>query len=295
MKKEFEQIFSTLKNSNQEEIRIAKKQLDKLWHKDRKKFKKNGPFVLQQLKDFDNIKNPKNQEAFVSGLNLFFLVLADTHFNQLKEFTLKVICHQNGHVREQMRKTADWLYISLSSRIHPFVWPEGKKLNQKQIEEQEKAKDELVEYLSGTERLMELYDDGSNDDVKFIDKLKPSVYKSLQMLWSDLNRGKLLQYLHSPSLEILARRAEIEKQLLLHIKRSKDGVSVEDIMNIIYEETDTNELSNLIQLFNIKSLSEMQEIVNLLNDAWNYFPHKVLNGLCPMEVINKKMEPKLPN
>jgi len=36
---------------------------------------------------------------------------------------------------------------------------------------------------------------------------------------------------------------------------------------------------------------ELENILELINDAWNYFPHKCIGGLCPMEKIvneNKK-------
>lgn len=294
MKKEIEHIFSILKNGNQGEVKTAKKRIDKLWHDDRKNFKKNSIVAISQMKEFETIHTPKNQEAFVSGLNLFFLCLSDTHFQELKNFVLKVICHPNGHVREQMRKTADWLYISLSSRIHPFVYPEGKKLTQKQIAEQEKAKNEFAEYLDELERLMEIYDD-SNDSVNFIDELKPSVYKSLQLLWSDLTRAGLEKDLHTPPAAILAKRKKTEKELSALIQKTKSDISLEEIQDVIYDETDFNDLSDIIRMFDMGSPYELQNAIEILNSAWNYFPHRILNGLCPVEFLSQNKQTKLPN
>lgn len=295
MREEFERIFSVLKNDNQEEIKRAKKSIEKLWHNDTKSFKKYATIALEQLKDFDEIKNPKNQEAFVAGLNLFFLVLSDKHFEELKDFVLKVICHPNGHVREQMRKTADWLFISLSSRIDPFVWPSSKKLTQKQIIEQANARKEFTEYLNDIERLMAKYDDGSNDSVEFVHELKPSVYKSLQLLWNDLTRGNIYKNLHTPPVAILEKREEIEKELSVLIKKTKSDTSLEEIRDIIYDETDFGDLNDIIRMFDAGAPYELQNVIELLNDAWNYFPHRVLNGLCPAEVISQSKQTKLPN
>ncbi len=295
MQKEFGHIFAILRNDNQEEVKAAKKRIDKLWHDNRKNFEKNSTVALEQMKKFETIQDPKNQAAFVSGLSLFFLVLSDTHFEELKNFALKVICHPNGHVREQIRKTADWLFISLTSRIHPFVYPKGKKLTQKQIVEQEKAKIEFTEYLDDLERLMEKYDDGSYYKFKYIDRMKPSVYKSLQLLWSDLTRGNLHRDLHTPPAAVLAKREEIEKELLALIQKTKSDITLEEIQDIIYDETDFDDLNDVIRMFDMGSPYELQNVIETLNDAWNYFPHRILNGLCPAEVMRQNKQTRLPN
>ena len=67
MQKELKDIFSILKNGTQEEVKVAKQRTDKLWKSDSKNFKKHAKIALEQLKEFDRIQNPKNQEAFVSG------------------------------------------------------------------------------------------------------------------------------------------------------------------------------------------------------------------------------------
>ena len=295
MQKELKDIFSILKNGTQEEVKVAKQRTDKLWKSDSKNFKKHAKIALEQLKEFDRIQNPKNKEAFIAGLSLFFLVLADTHFKQLKNFVLKVICHRNGHVREQMRKTADWLYISLSSRIHQFVYPGSKKLTYKQITDQETAKIEYIEYLNDLELLMEKYDDGSYDSVNFIGDLKPSVYKSLQLLYSDLTQGNLQKDLHTPPREILLKRKEVEKELTFFLKKIKDKYTLADIQDIIYNETETDDLHQIIRIFDTGSPYELENIMGILNDAWNYFPHKILDGFCPAEVLSQNQKAKTIN
>lgn len=295
MQKELKDIFSILKNGTQEETKDAKQRIDKLWKSDSKNFKKHAMIVIEQLKEFDKIQNPKNQEAFVAGLHLFFLVLSDTYFEELKNFVLKVICYPNGHVREQMRKTADWLYISLSSKIHPFVWPPSKKLTQKQITEREKAKREYIEYLNNIELLIEKYGEGSYDSVDFIDELKPSVYKSLQFLCSDLTRGNLLKDLHTPSREIISKREGIEKELPNILKKSKSKFTLREIQDTIYNETEMNDFHHLIRMFDTGLPYELENIIEILNDAWNYFPHKILDGLCPAEVLSQDQKTKVIN
>ena len=67
MQQELEDIFSILKNGTQEETKDAKQRIDKLWKRNSKNFKKHAKIAFEQLKEFDRIQNPKNQESFVSG------------------------------------------------------------------------------------------------------------------------------------------------------------------------------------------------------------------------------------
>ena len=113
-------LLSVLMTGPREECKKAKKEIEKMWHKETKAFKAGAHVAFEFLPKFDQIENVVNKAAFASGLNLFFLVLSDDHFETLKDFTLKVIQHQNGHVREAIRNTAEWLYVSLTSRMDHF-------------------------------------------------------------------------------------------------------------------------------------------------------------------------------
>lgn len=87
---------------------------------------------------------------------------------------------------------------------------------------------------------------------------------------------------------ILERRAEIEKELLKLLEGAKSEFTLEDIKDVIYREKGDNELNKIITVFDHgQSMEELNEILQLINDAWNYFPHKCLNGLCPMEKLLK--------
>lgn len=96
---------------------------------------------------------------------------------------------------------------------------------------------------------------------------------------------------------ILERREEIEDELLNLLKKTKGDFTLDDIKEVIYNEKDDNEFSKIISIFDTgQDLKELNKILQLLNDAWNNFPHKCLNGLCPMEKrieVNKKLINKL--
>ncbi len=93
--------------------------------------------------------------------------------------------------------------------------------------------------------------------------------------------------------QILERREEIEKEILELLEETKSDFGLDDIKEIIYNEEDQGDLVHVMAMFDRgQGLSEMSEILETINDAWNYFPHKCLDGLCPMEKI---LEHKLKN
>ena len=85
--------------------------------------------------------------------------------------------------------------------------------------------------------------------------------------------------------EILEERKYIEKELAQLLKKAKSLCTVEDIKRIIWNEKDDEEFSDMIRFFDIGEPEELGYALAALNDAWNYFPHKCLGGLCPMEKI----------
>ncbi|MFH0791715.1 MAG: hypothetical protein V1905_00675 [bacterium] len=88
--------------------------------------------------------------------------------------------------------------------------------------------------------------------------------------------------------EILRKRNEIEKKLSNILKEINNPLTLGQIRDIIYREKNDNELTKIIQVFDRgQSIKELNRIFEIINDAWNYFPHKCLDGLCPMEAILK--------
>ena len=88
--------------------------------------------------------------------------------------------------------------------------------------------------------------------------------------------------------EIMETRKEIEKYLEDLLIQTESDFCLEDIKDVIYNEEDQDDLMDVIAMFDRGGdASELSNILDATNDAWNYFPHKCLNGLCPMEMILK--------
>lgn len=289
MEQELKKLLDILITGNPEQIKTAKKDIDKLCNKERKIFDKSTNVALEYLPRFDQIKKIENQAAFASGLSLFFLSLGDEYFNELENFTLKLFQHPNGTIREAIRKTADWLFLSLICRADPFVYPESKKLTEKQERLKKEAEFQFINFISKIELLIDQYDDGTGS-VKYIQDMKPSVNKSLQLFWSRLTESrcyqKILEKNKPVPAEIVLRRREIECEIKDLLKVVKSRYNLEDIKDNIFNENSHDSITDIIAMFDTgQGETEIQDILETVNDAWNYFPHKVLNGLSPAEKV----------
>ena len=97
--------------------------------------------------------------------------------------------------------------------------------------------------------------------------------------------------------QILKRRKEIEKELLDMLKETKSDFGLDDIKGAIYNEEETDDMMKVVAMFDRGGdTSELSNILELVSDAWNYFPHKVIGGLSPAEkLLEYRQQEKLGN
>jgi hypothetical protein len=280
----FRDIFNVLVSGSPYEYKQAKTQLEGMWHNNNKSFLNNAPVVFEYMKKFASIKKPENQAAFCSGLSLFYLALADEYFEKLKDFTLLAIQHPDGRVRNAILKTSAWLRYSLDSRIRPFQIGRTK---QKDTDEmiQSKAINQYKLYVTEIEALIDKYD--NHDDSVYINDMKSSVEKSLQYLLVEVTEiANLIPKSELVDSDIILKRKQINDKLkyLLNSVRSKSNVKY--IIDNIYSEQGNSDLPQLIAIFDTGyNTEDLQNIIDTVVEAWNYFPHKTLDGKCPAELI----------
>lgn len=86
--------------------------------------------------------------------------------------------------------------------------------------------------------------------------------------------------------QILERRKEIEKELLEMLKETESDFELVDIKDAIYNEEETDDMMKVVAMFDRGGdASELSNILELVSDAWNYFPHKIIGGLSPAEKL----------
>ena len=90
----------------------------------------------------------------------------------------------------------------------------------------------------------------------------------------------------SPKKQILTRRKEIEQELIDMLKETKSDFSLQHVKDAIFDEEDNDDMMKVVAMFDRGGdTSELDNILELVTDAWNYFPHKALNGLSPRDKI----------
>ncbi|MDO8489897.1 MAG: hypothetical protein Q7S47_00600 [bacterium] len=84
--------------------------------------------------------------------------------------------------------------------------------------------------------------------------------------------------------DILNRRKEIEEELQEMLKENQSEFTLQNIRDVIYNEEEADDMMKIVAMFDRGGdASELDTILELANDAWNYFPHRILGGRSPVE------------
>ena len=86
--------------------------------------------------------------------------------------------------------------------------------------------------------------------------------------------------------QILERRKEIEQELVDMLKETESDFTLDHVRDVIYHEEDNDDMMKVVAMFDRGGdASELSNVLELVTDAWNYFPHKVLGGISPAEKL----------
>ena len=86
--------------------------------------------------------------------------------------------------------------------------------------------------------------------------------------------------------QILEQRKEIEQEIVRMLKETKSIFTLDHVRDVIFHEKDNDDMMKVVAMFDRGGdASELENILELVTDAWNYFPHKILGGISPAEKI----------
>ena len=85
--------------------------------------------------------------------------------------------------------------------------------------------------------------------------------------------------------QILQRRKEIEQELVEMLKKTKSDFTLDHIRDAIFHEEDNDDMMKVVAMFDDGNPENLSNVLELVTDAWNYFPHKVLGGISPAEKL----------
>jgi len=86
--------------------------------------------------------------------------------------------------------------------------------------------------------------------------------------------------------QLSEERREIEQYVVALLKKVKSDFTFEDVKAAIYNETETDDMTRIIAMFDTGKMDEMSNILDIVTDAWNCFPHKALGGKSPNETLS---------
>jgi len=91
--------------------------------------------------------------------------------------------------------------------------------------------------------------------------------------------------------QILERRKELEQELTDMLKETKSDFTLDHVRDAIFHEEDNDDMMKVVAMFDRGGdASELSNVLELVTDAWNYFPHKALGGISPAEKLLEYQE-----
>src|SRR3990172_4931906 len=86
--------------------------------------------------------------------------------------------------------------------------------------------------------------------------------------------------------QILERRKEIDQELVDMLKEMESDFTLDHVREAIFHEEDNDDMMKVVAMFDRGGdASELSNVLELVTDAWNYFPHEVLGGISPAEKL----------
>ena len=93
--------------------------------------------------------------------------------------------------------------------------------------------------------------------------------------------------MHQTQEEINEYRMGVESDVTQLLLDTGSDFTLDDVKNSIYNEEESDDMQKVIAMFDDGDPANLSNAVEVATDAWNYFPHKVLDGLSPAEILLK--------
>jgi hypothetical protein len=283
----FTELFKIILIADNDSSRKAAREIRKLLYSSRDGggYKDIMSLIENAPAEYVKIAEDWRQENFVMAISvMYFLHNRENQPDFLFPWLFPLLQHKNGNIRHAAVRMIEHELGSLTYHIR---FP-GEKIRHRELSP-EQADRIIFGLRTNLNNLTASSWKDSYRKFKYIDKLPSGTYKSVQLILgyledycSDIARPMEIESKE----EILARRKEIERELTNMLKETKSDFGLDNIKEIIYNEDGQDSLTDIIAMFDTGyEASKLQNVLDLVNDAWNYFPHKILNGLSPAEKL----------
>ena len=97
--------------------------------------------------------------------------------------------------------------------------------------------------------------------------------------------------IHSRTIEMYRMLAE--DQLAYLLEDAESAVTIHNVKSLIFE-ADTSDfhayLKAMLSAIDREDIDRIDdEEIQVIQDAWNYFPHRALGGKCPAEIMAEQL------
>lgn len=301
-------LIQTIKTGSPAEVKLAQRQVEKFWHDfyipNRKEGQAAFHIFLDELKNFDQIKDVDHQAYFINTLKWPLWSVGGENFEVWADFLLENIQHPSGKIRQAVIHAADYLIMDIQIDLRDFGLKD-KKITLQQKETIAKNRERFGYFVLDVEDLIDRNQEPRFKKYKFISSLPAGVYKSLnKLLVEALLRSEFYEKIYQDFLnglrakrtraelptmtltDIWEGKKEAEWEIEKLIKATDSVLKLEDIKEIIFNENDFACKQKIIDNFcKDQSIEKLNKILSIIFNAWNYWPHKKLNGLSPAEKL----------
>lgn len=68
------------------------------------------------------------------------------------------------------------------------------------------------------------------------------------------------------------------------LKITESDFSLDHVKDVIFNEKDADDMMKVVAMFDRGGdATELDDVLKMVSDAWNFLPHKILKGLSPAE------------
>lgn len=292
------ECFEIILSGDKEQSKTAARQVRKLFYgnKNKTKFSEIQKQINEAPEKYAEIKEDWRQENFVRAVSVIhFLYDHKKGIDYLFPWLFEILQHKRGNIRYAAVRMFEHeiAHITIPLRL-PAIKPEN---NAAKLSNTHTL---LVAMHSFLVELLTKHDDLKYKKYKYISSLPSSPYKSIQMVLGAMEdycgEGYLEQLVQQlqpqkqelpDDKEIKTTRDELELQITQLLEATNSKSTVEDVKQVIYDETGNNAFTELLEMFNIDQATPVNpaQVTETLTDAWNYFPHKAIGGRAPVEII----------